>query len=335
MRIIIATDTIEGQVNGVVRTLNSITAELNGLGHSFTVIHTGMFKNFAIPFYKEIRLAYGIKDSTLEAIIKPNEPCCIHILTEGTLGTRVRQFCLKNNLKFTTSFLTKFSEQLSFILPFPRFIAPIADYYLIQCHKNSSCVMVASKSMQNYLFDKGFKSKIAITGKGVDSELFRPYERVKHDKPVCAYIGRVSREKGIEKFLDCKFDCQKVVVGGGPFKDELEAKYPNVKFTGYLTGEALAKAYSDADVFVFPSETDTFGLVLLEAMACGTPVAAFPVTGPIDVITDKRLGSLNVDLDIAIAEALQYGDRDYCAQHALEYTWKQAAKRFCDNLVAN
>lgn len=317
MKLIIVSDTLPNQVNGVTTTLKYTLKEIKNL--DVEVLYPK--HTIPCPFYSEVSLAYRFTEYD-----KLDSADYIHILTEGPLGFFVKNYCIKNNLKFTTSYLTKFPENIKKIVGIPE---NISFYLFRKFHEQSSTIMVVSETMKQYLIDKGFNNNIKIWGKGIDTKLFKPQKKIKDINLL--YVGRLSKEKSIEEFLDIDLPYKKIVVGDGPIKNSLELKYPNVEFTGYLHGKELASVYAQTDVFVFPSKSETFGLVMLEALACGTPVAAYPVCGPIDVINNK-VGCLNNNLKFAIEEALKC-DRKDCRKLALEHSWKEATNKFINNLV--
>src|SRR6185312_13378716 len=332
MRILLATDAWEPQVNGVVRTLTRRIQECRAMGHQVEVVSPDQFKTFPLPTYPEIKLAMGAYEPVQEKF-KAFEPEAIHIATEGPIGLAARRICLEWKLPFTTSYHTKFPEYVSARLPVPL----SAGYaYMRWFHKPSGRLMVATPTMREELTRQGFRN-ISPWTRGVDTDLFRPdldqvFEGLA--RPVFLYVGRVAVEKNIEAFLAQDLPGTKVVVGDGPQLEELKAKHPDVKFKGALFGEDLARHFSDADVFVFPSLTDTFGLVILEAMACGTPVAAFPAPGPIDVLTGAagNVGAVDPDLRQAALEAL-HADREACRGHAERYSWRACAELFLSHLT--
>src|SRR5512146_702670 len=293
MRILVATDAWEPQVNGVVRTLTRVVKELRAMGHAVEVISPDLFKTFPLPTYPEIQLAIGAYEPVQERF-KAFEPEAIHIATEGPIGLAARRICVEWKLPFTTSYHTRFPEYVSARLPLPL----AAGYaYMKWFHKPSGRVMVATPTMRDELAGHGFRN-ISSWSRGVDTEVFHPRREGERDvyadlqRPIFLYVGRVAVEKNIEAFLGLDLPGTKVVVGPGPQLDELRAKYPQVVFTGPKSGSELTAHYNGADVFVFPSLTDTFGLVLLESMACGTPVAAYPAPGPIDIIPNSGAGVL-------------------------------------------
>jgi glycosyltransferase involved in cell wall biosynthesis len=336
MRILLATDAWEPQVNGVVRTLTRVVQELREMGHTVEVIHPGMFKTFPLPTYAEIKVAIGVYEPVQERF-KAFEPEAIHIATEGPIGLAARRICVEWKLPFTTSYHTRFPEYVSARLPLPL----AAGYaYMKWFHKPSGRLMVATPTMRDELTRHGFRN-ISAWSRGVDTETFRPRGDDEADvfeglaRPIFLYVGRVAVEKNIEAFLSLDLPGTKVVVGPGPQLDELKAKYANAVFTGSKSGQDLANAYACADVFVFPSLTDTFGLVILEAMASGTPVAAYPAPGPIDLIPGSGAGALAASategLRDACLEALKL-DRKGVRRFAEGFSWRACAEDFVRNL---
>lgn len=328
MKVLVATDAWHPQVNGVVRTYERLTEEAAVLGCEITVLTPSEFNTVPCPTYPEIRLAlpgYNYIIERLDLI----DPDAVHIATEGPIGWMVRRYCKKRGVPFTTSFHTRFPEYVS-----SRFGLPASWIYAWQRHFHNAGegMMVASPSLARDLEQRGFRRLMPWT-RGVDTELFRPRDvrRFGSDRPVFIYVGRVAIEKNIEAFLGLDLDGHKVVVGTGPMLETFKAQYTDVTFTGKLTGEALAEAYASADVFVFPSLTDTFGIVLLEAMASGVPVAAYPVTGPIDNVEAGVTGVLDGDLATAARGALAL-DRSAVRQGALTYSWENAARLFISNI---
>lgn len=329
MKISIAIDTWN-EINGVTRSFKSVTKELEK-SHECKIIHPGLFRHFPMPFYPELPVTWNIKHSQLRDLIDDSDH--IHIATENTLGLAIRQYCLKRKFSFTTSYLTKIPEYVHQYTYIPQ---NITRKILKWFHSTSSKILVATESMRNHLIQHKFKPPIVIWEKGLDTELFSPQKEKKYvfKKPLSLYVGRVSQEKNIEAFLDCPIEMQKIVVGDGPIRKKLQQKYPSVIFTGYLQGQALTQIYSDADVFVFPSKTDTFGLVILEALACGTPVAGFPVPGPIDIIGDNQeIGCLDENLAKAINTAISRRDRQKCREFGLRFSWTKSTQSFLSHLV--
>ncbi|MBC7767927.1 MAG: glycosyltransferase family 1 protein [Phycisphaerales bacterium] len=334
-KILLVTDAWEPQVNGVVRTLSNTMRELQAIGCEVEVVSPADYPN-TVPLltYSEIRLALGARDDVEDRFLS-FAPDAVHIATEGTLGWDARAICLKHKFPFTTSYHTQFPEYVTARFPW---IPLWAGYrYMHAFHDRSGRVMVATPTMKTQLELQGFRNT-AIWSRGVDIELFHPSKRGVDGglfkdlpKPVFAYVGRVSVEKNIEAFLKLDLPGSKVVVGGGPALEELKHKYPAAVFTGAKFGEDLARHYADADVFVFPSFTDTFGLVILEAAACGTPVAGFIAPGPQDILPGTGAGVVDNDLRKACLEALALSREDARAL-AQRYSWRACAEEFRRNL---
>jgi glycosyltransferase involved in cell wall biosynthesis len=330
LRILIATDAWRPQVNGVVRTLGRVTHELEAQGHHLEVIGPDRFRTLPCPTYPEIRLAL-LPGRRVARTIENFRPDCIHISTEGPIGRAARAWCLKHNHPFTTAYHTKFPEYVR-----ARCAVPLAWSYAVvrRFHAPSTSVMVATDSIASELKAHGF-TNIRRWSRGVDTELFRPRDKgfLNLPRPIHLYVGRVAVEKNIEAFLELTLPGSKLVVGDGPQMTELKRRYPDAHFAGEKHGEELARYYAAADLFVFPSRTDTFGLVLLEALASGLPVAAYPVPGPLDVIDGSGAGALNESLASAI-EAARNIDPARCRNLALEYSWAASARQFLGNLAA-
>jgi glycosyltransferase involved in cell wall biosynthesis len=334
-KIMLVTDAWEPQVNGVVRTLSNTNRELREMGCEVEVVSPADYPN-TVPLitYSEIRLALGAREDVEDRFLA-FAPDAVHIATEGTLGWDARAICLKHKFPFTTSYHTQFPEYVH-----ARFswIPLWAGYrYMHAFHDKSGRVMVATPTMKKQLELQGFRNT-AIWSRGVDIEQFHPSKRgidgglfKDLPKPVFAYVGRVAVEKNIEAFLKIDLPGSKVIVGGGPALEELRAKYPDAHFVGPKFGEDLARHYADADVFVFPSFTDTFGLVILEAAACGTPVAGFVAPGPQDILPGTGAGVVDVDLQKACLEALECSREDARAL-AERYSWRACAEEFRRNL---
>jgi glycosyltransferase involved in cell wall biosynthesis len=334
MRILIATDAWEPQVNGVVRTLTRTIAELRAMGHEVEVISPDQFPTLPMPTYPEIRLAVGAYEPILERF-KAFEPEAIHIATEGPVGLAARRVCIEWKLPFTTSYHTRFPEYISARVPVP----PAAVYAVVRWfHRPSGRVMVATPTMRDELQRRGFRN-LSPWSRGVDLDLFKTREmgagepEVMKDlpRPIFLNVGRVAVEKNIEAFLKLDLPGSKVVVGDGPSREELAAQYPEVHFVGAKFGEELARYFAQADVFVFPSLTDTFGLVILEAMATGTPVAGYPAPGPIDLIPGSNAGFVDEDLRQACLDCLTL-DRETVRAYALKFTWRASTEEFIRNL---
>lgn len=328
MRILIVTDAWYPQINGVVRTLDTVRGELGRAGHAVEVIAPDRFRTIPTPSYPEIPLAL-FPARKMRRLIDAFAPEAIHIATEGPLGWAARRYCLRRRLPFTTSFHTKFPEYIH-----ARWRIPVRWGYAMmrRFHAPSSGVMVATHSLAETLRQYGFGNLKRWT-RGVDTALFRPRPKAHFDgrRPVFLFTGRVAVEKNIEAFLKLDLPGRKVVIGDGPQLQELKMRYPEAVYTGYKRGEDLAAHMASADVFVFPSLTDTFGLVLLEALASGVPVAAFPVTGPIDVAADPKIGCLDWDLARAARAALGKRPED-CRAHAETFSWGACAELFLRNL---
>ena len=329
MRILLVTDAWSPQINGVVMTLKNTILWLERWGHEVHVISPETFRTMPMPTYPEIPLAI-LPARQVARRIGEFEPEAIHVATEGPLGAAARAYCLKHRLNFTTAYHTCFPEYVK-----PRFGVPLAWTYawLRRFHGASSALLVATPAIRKLLEERGFRN-VVDWGRGVDIDLFCPAERRFTDlrRPVFLYVGRVAVEKNLPAFLSLDLPGTKLVVGDGPQRAELERRFPDAIFAGAKTGVELASYYQRADVFVFPSRTDTFGLVLAEAMACGTPVAAYPVRGPIDVVTDACAGVLDNDLTAAALAALRL-DRDKVRRFALRYSWAQASQQFVSSLV--
>lgn len=329
MKLLIVTDAWHPQVNGVVRTLTTTRAELERLGHKVEVIAPDRFRTIPMPTYPEIRLALA-PGRRVRQMIEAAQPDAIHIATEGPLGFAARRYCLKRKLPFTTAYHTRFPEYVRDRAPVPL---SLSYAFVRRFHAPAHSVMVATASIEADLERRGF-TNIRRWSRGVDTDLFRPGPKdlfAHLPRPVFISVGRVAVEKNIEAFLSLDLPGSKVVVGDGPQLAELKVKYPGVTFVGAKHGEDLARHYAAADVFVFPSRTDTFGLVLLEALASGLPVAAFPVPGPLDVIADSPAGVLSENLRGACLKAVGIAPQ-VCRDHALGFSWKSCAQQFLANL---
>jgi len=327
LRILIATDAWLPQVNGVVTTLRNTMRELEALGHSVQLITPEGFRTLPCPTYPEIRLAVA-PGPRVGRIIEEFEPDAVHIETEAPLGMAARRHCLDGSRPFTTAYHTQFPE---FIHARCRLPLSLSYRWMHWFHKPAAAVLVATAAMRRRLEQRGF-TNLATWTRGVDTQLFAPAPR-EHlpRRPIFLYAGRVAVEKSIEDFLKLELPGSKWVVGDGPARAGLQERFPDAVFHGVKHGRELAYYYQQADVFVFPSRTDTFGLVLIEAMACGTPVAAYPVTGPIDVVRDPAVGVLSEDLRTAALAALQL-DRTAVRRYAEQYSWTAATRQFVANL---
>jgi glycosyltransferase involved in cell wall biosynthesis len=331
MHLVIVTDAWHPQVNGVVRTLDRTRAELEAMGHRVSMITPEGMKTIAMPSYPEIPLAL-FPGRRVRNQLDNLKADAVHIATEGPLGLAARAWCVKRQHPFTTSFHTQFPEYI-----WLRWRVPLAMTYALMrwFHGPASCVMTATASLRQRLSHWGFK-RLGEWTRGVDTQLFQPYgpegAPAGAARPIFLYAGRVAVEKNLEAFLDLDLPGSKVVVGAGPDLERLKTKYPQAHFTGYKADESLARLVASADVFIFPSKTDTFGLVLLEALACGVPVAAYPVQGPVDVIEEGVSGALDEDLRAAALRALEL-DRAACRDVALRYSWTACTRQFLSHLA--
>lgn len=328
MKILVATDAWQPQVNGVVRTLGHVAREARVLGTDIEFLTPNEFWTLPLPSYPEIRLALP-GPGAIERRLERARADAVHIATEGTLGHAVRRVCLKRGVPFTTSFHTRFPDYLAGRLPVPqRWTTELTWNWLRRFHAAGAAVLAATPTLVSELGTRGFHD-VKLWPRGVDATLFRPRQGVALDlpRPIFLTVGRVAVEKNIEAFLKLDLPGSKLVVGDGPARSALAKKYPDAVFVGSRQGEELAKIYAAADVFVFPSRTDTFGLVLLEALASGLPVAAFPAAAPRDVIGDAPVGALDEDLARACLNALECS-RDDCRDFALRMTWAESARIF-------
>jgi glycosyltransferase involved in cell wall biosynthesis len=331
MRILIVTDAWVPQVNGVVRTLRSTAAALEGFGHEVARISPEQFRSLPCPTYPEIRLALA-SARAVGARIEAARPDAIHIATEGPLGLAARRWCLGRGLRFTTAYHTRFPEYVARRTGLP------ADWfwrYIRWFHRPAAAILAATPTLARELAQRGLP-QCRPWGRGVDLARFRA-DAPRHPafaglaRPIQLYVGRIAVEKNIEAFLEAPVPGAKVVVGDGPACAALRRRFPSARFVGAFHGDELASAYASADVLVFPSRTDTFGLVMIEALACGTPVAAFPVPGPADILNEE-VGALRADLAVAIAAALTRS-RAACAAHARAFSWEASARQFEAALV--
>lgn len=329
MKIAIVTDAWIPQVNGVVRTYQNTGRELEKAGHEVFFVTPEYFSTIPCPSYPSIQIAIRPAGKFVK-LIEEFSPDVIHVATEGTLGHAARKWCLQQDIPFTTSFHTQFPEYIRMRVPLP---VDWSYRYLRHFHDPAIRTLVPTESQRQRLQERGFRH-VEIWGRGVNTELFRPGADLFGDLPgpVFLNMGRVAVEKNIETFLKMELPGSKVIVGDGPDLDMLRKKYPQVLFTGFKFGEELVQHIASADVFVFPSLTDTFGIVLLEAMACGVPVAAFPVTGPIDVIVPGVTGIMDDDLQQAALSALELSSED-CISYAREHSWAACTADFANYLA--
>ncbi len=330
MRILIVTDAWTPQVNGVVRTLRSVRAELEAAGHAVRILSPDQYGSLPCPTYPEIRLAVA-RSRTIGREIDAFQPDAIHLATEGPLCLAARRWCLRNAIPFTTAYHTHFPDYVAQRTGIP---AAWIWRYIRWFHGPAQAVLVSTRSVREQLRAHGI-AQVRSWGRGVDLSNFSsdappPALFADLPGPIQLYVGRIAVEKNIEAFLSSGHPGSKVIVGDGPARAALERAYPQAHFMGPLTGRALAGAYAGADVFVFPSRTDTFGLVMIEALACGTPVAAYPVTGPVDIVTPET-GALAETLEEAIGRALAC-DREQCAAYGRGFTWEASARQFLEGL---
>ena len=336
MRIALVSDAWRPQVNGVVRTLSAVTDLARARGHQVVLITPDRFRTLAMPNYPEIRLALA-SPRAVGAMIADIAPDAIHIATEGPLGWAARRWCLTRKLEFTTSFHTRFPDYIAARTGLPPALLwrPLRRF-----HRAARHILVATPRLAAELADNGLPHTLPWT-RGADTDLFRP-DRAPHPafadlpRPIAVVVGRVAVEKNLEAFLAADWPGSKVVVGDGPALADLRARFPDAVFTGGLHGEGLAAAYAGADISVFPSRTDTFGLVIIESLASGTPVAGFPVPGPLDILgADGRgdgavvIGGVDDDLGTAMRAALT-ARRSDCAGYGASFSWD----RSCDQFLA-
>jgi len=326
MRILIATDAWHPQVNGVVRTLERTSLALRERGHDVRFLSGGHGRTWPLPFYPEIRLTFLSPDAAGEQV-RAALPDAIYIATEGPIGWATRRWCLRNKIPFTTGFHTKLADYTALRIPLPG-VAALSWSFLKRFHMPSRCVLTPTPSIAEELTRRGFPNTRSWT-RGVDHQLFTPGDRDHFDlpRPIMLTAGRVAPEKNLDAFLKLDLPGTKVIVGDGPSLDMLKRRYPKVVFTGYAFDQDLIRMMRSADVFVFPSRTDTFGLVMIEAMACGTPVAAFDVASPIDVVAEGISGAVDSDLRRAIDRAIKI-DRAKVHRYSQNFTWPATADLF-------
>ncbi len=324
MRIAIVSDAWRPQINGVVRTIETVAQLLRTQGHDVEVFGPDRFHTLPCPTYPEIRLSL-FPSARLSHMLKLFAPDAIHLVTEGPLGWAARAFCLKRGIPFTSAYHTRFPEYVR-----ARVWIPLAwSYAFVRLfHAPSAAVLVVAQSIRDELSTRGFRNLVPWS-RGVDITAFRPRPREAHAgaRPIWLYAGRVAIEKNIKAFLDLDLPGTKWVVGGGPQLAELKRRYKGIKFFGSVDTEKLSQRYAQADCFVFPSRTDTFGLVMVEALASGVPVAGYPVPGPLDVVTVPGVGAIDEDLRKACLAAVT-GDPQACRRHAESFTWSSCAEQF-------
>lgn len=334
-KLLLVSDADPSQTNGVVRTWNHSKNELEKRGYEVSCHFPSRYKNiYSLPNYKEIKICFPwdwLNPALADSIISEESPDYIHIATEGPLGVSVRRHLIKNKIPFTTSYHTRFPEYLNAYAKIPL---ALSYSYMKWFHESSSNVLVPTASMKDVLEEKGF-SNVKVWQRGVDTSFFKPYPRNKDKYPsegyLFLYVGRLSPEKGLNDFLSISIPGTKYVAGDGPLFNKLKKQYPKVKFLGKITGENLPELYSQADVFVFPSKSDTFGNVMLEAIACGVPVAAYPVIGPKDLLNES-IGGMDDNLTSAVYKALKC-NRKNCIKFSMSRTWSLATEQLLSNLV--
>ncbi len=330
MRILIATDAWRPQINGVVQTLEQMSAAARTQGVDIAFVTPEGFRTFPMPTYPEIRLALASWGEVARRV-DAAQADHIHIATEGPIGLAARQHCQRTRRAFTTSYHTRFPEYIS-----ARAHIPESWSYAVlrRFHAPAAAVMAPTPSIASDLTRRGF-ARVKVWSRGVDHSRFYPHrsEALDLPRPIFLYVGRVATEKNLEAFLRLKLPGSKAIVGDGPARASLAAKFPDAYFLGTRSGAALAESFAGADVFVFPSRTDTFGIVMIEALASGLPVAGFPVPGPIDVIGDSGAGVLSEDLGAACLAALEI-PREAARAHSLQFTWAESARQFLGNIVA-
>lgn len=330
MRVLVATDAWRPQVNGVVRSLEAMAREAPQLGAEVVFLNPDAFRTTAFPIYPEIRLSLATPSAVARHLAEL-EPTHVHIATEGPIGWATRRACLQHRRAFTTSYHTRFPEYLAARIPVPTYLS----YRVLRAFHNAGRgTMVSTPSLERELAMCGFR-RLMRWSRGVDTDLFRPRAESVLDCPRPAFlsVGRLAAEKNLDAFLSLDLPGTKVLVGDGPAREKLQKAHPEVRFLGALSGEALARVYASADVFVFPSLTDTFGIVLLEALASGLPIAAFPVTGPLDIVASSGCGILDADLQAAALAALDIlGEQ--CRRYAQRFTWQESARQFFSNIQA-
>jgi glycosyltransferase involved in cell wall biosynthesis len=331
MRIVLVTEAWQPQVNGVVTTWTHVKRELEAQGHEMFVIHPEMFRTMPCPRYPSIPIVIRPGRSVAQ-LLDGFDADAIHIATEGPLGSAARRYCLRRRLPFTSSYHSQFPEYFRKYFGMPL---AMSYAYMRRFHRAAERVLVPTPSMKSLLDSRGF-TKVVVWSRGVDSDLFKPSSEPSPygdmPRPIFLCAGRVALEKNIGAFLAADLPGTKVVMGDGPARPALESQFPAATFLGYQDRPAFVRYMAGADVFVFPSRTDTFGLVMLEAMACGVPVAAYPVTGPIDVVHPGVTGALNEDIAVAAKEALTIS-RAACRQHAERMTWRACADQVLANLA--
>jgi glycosyltransferase involved in cell wall biosynthesis len=328
-KILIATDAWNPQINGVVRSLQATAKQLQLNGYQVEFVTPSDFDGFEWPFYQDIKICFPNK-KIIESKFKNFNPDIVHIATEGSVGLYVRKFCKQHKIKYTTSYHTRFPEFLKKMYHIPLWLS---YRYFKWFHSQSKCVLVPTTSMIEIMKKRGFKN-LELWNRGVDLDTFKPHPKTfRIKKPVLMYVGRVSIEKNIQDFMNLQTDGTKVVVGDGPELPMLKKQHPSVIFAGFKQGEELAYWYSQADVMIFPSRSDTYGLVLLEALACGVPFAAYNEPGPLDIACSnielsKHCCFVGENLADTVERALKYGNSEDCLKMANTFSWKNCTQKF-------
>lgn len=330
MNILFITDAWTPQINGVVTALKKTILHLEASGHSVKVIDPSLFKTISFPSYPEVRLALFPKKK-LRQLLEEAHPNAIHIATEGPLGVATRNICQKQNIPFTTAYHTHFPLYLK-----QRTFLPESFFFLYfrWFHNASTKTIVSTPTLGDMLASLGFHH-LVVAPLGVDTKLFSctlPQESFRYPRPIFAYLGRITKEKNVRDFLKLNLPGTKILIGDGHDRKLLEKQYPEAKFIGYRKGKEIPEALCKCDVLVMPSKTETFGLVVLEALACGLPVAAYPVMGPKDILTNGLDGYFDLDLEQAAKECLTI-DRTHCRETALKYDWAKATEIFLSHLA--
>ena len=327
-KLLLVTDAWEPQTNGVVTTLQQVVRHLPDFGFEASVVHPGRFKQAPLPSYPEIRISRN--PWKLREILQLEQPDACHVATEGPLGLYARSLFRRRGIPFTTSLHTKFPEYAHERIRLPL---RLGYAFIRWFHRPAERTLCTTASFKRELLGWGLRD-LVVWSRGVDTDRFRPRggDVSVRRRPRLLYVGRIAVEKNVAAFLDLDLDAEKIMVGDGPQRAELQAKYPHAQWLGYRKGQPLVDEYAAADAFVFPSRTDTFGLVMLEALACGTPVAAYPVTGPKDVVRQGVTGWLDEDLNVAVHKALQVSRTD-CRAYAVANGWPAIAGRLADNLA--
>lgn len=326
--ILVVTDNLRDQINGVVTTFENIESYASSDGYNIVYLDPGQFSYIDCPGYAEVKLSWPTKIANKIQAIRPDY---IHIATEGPIGLAVKLYCDRKHIPYNTSYHTKFPEFLKRIYHIPEFIT---YSYMRWFHKRSQRVLTTTQTMVEELQARGFGANVVAWTRGVDRTVFTPTLRTANlgKYPTLLSVGRVSKEKGLDDFCQLPYT-NKIVVGDGPYRSELEQKYPDVKFVGVKRGKELAEYYANADVFVFTSQTDTFGIVIIESLACGTPVAAYPVPGPKDILLQGITGSMNANIIDSVEHCLRL-DRSTVVKVGSTWSWAKCWAIFKENLAS-